>query len=292
MQPALTTDTFVGISIRGKELAIFLTQALIPTIKMTLSTLTLILKSTGTMAMTIPLTSQILNKKLCDSSVEGNNPKIDSVAEFLENNTIEASTEDEADEAADVSNLSEDKEAPAINLASTIVSAQLQDYSWIELTVPEAKIRESVGGHRIKKEDYDYLPWVFHVDKEDFELWKDRDASNHFFIWNERNSRANSGNKVNDDFNTNDEDVDNNKSKLNSFQLYFRHCAGHPRKKKVKNQDQSEELEPIERPAGKLAERPAKKTRMVLKPSKKVGCKTRQIVHDVKSDMNEYASKG
>ncbi|KAG0006298.1 hypothetical protein BGZ79_003763 [Entomortierella chlamydospora] len=227
-----------------------------------------------------------------DSSVESNNPKIDSVAESLEKSTTEAPTEDGADEAADVSSLSEDKEARAINLASTIVSAQLQDYSWIESTVPEAKIRDIVGGLKIKKEDYDYLPHVFYVDKEAFELWKDRDTSNHFFIWNKGNSEANSGNKVNDDSSTNGEDVDNDKSKLNSFQLYFCHCAGHPRRKKVKNQDQSLELQPVERPAGELGERPAKKTWMVLKPSKKVGCKARLIVHDVKSDKDEYASKG
>ncbi|KAF9981743.1 hypothetical protein BGZ79_006070, partial [Entomortierella chlamydospora] len=141
-----------------------------------------------------------------DSSVESNNPTVDSVAQSLEKSTTEAPTEDEANEAADVSSLSEDKEARAINLASTIVSAQLQDYSWIESTVPETKMREIVGGLKIKRDDYDYLPHVFYVDKEDFELWKDRDASNHFFIWNRGNSEANSGNKVNDDSNTNDED--------------------------------------------------------------------------------------
>ncbi|KAF9150145.1 hypothetical protein BGX20_005789, partial [Mortierella sp. AD010] len=60
-----------------------------------------------------------------DSSVQSNNPKIDSVAESLEKNTTDAPTEEEADVAADVSSLSGDTDTDvhAINLAPAIVSA-------------------------------------------------------------------------------------------------------------------------------------------------------------------------
>ncbi|KAF9079415.1 hypothetical protein BGX27_006473, partial [Mortierella sp. AM989] len=66
LRPSLTSTL---VEKEQKELMISLTQASKPMIKMALSTLTLILKNTRTMATIILLMSQILSQKLCGGLV-------------------------------------------------------------------------------------------------------------------------------------------------------------------------------------------------------------------------------
>ncbi|KAF9432632.1 hypothetical protein BGZ76_010533, partial [Entomortierella beljakovae] len=88
-----------------------------------------------------------------------------------------------------------DTEDQTDSLTTELLSNQLKDCSWIESTVPKSKIFEIVGGLKIKKQDYDYLPRVFYVDEEDFDIWKHLDGHNHFFYWNNGISEISRRNK-------------------------------------------------------------------------------------------------
>ncbi|KAF9399761.1 hypothetical protein BGZ76_007857, partial [Entomortierella beljakovae] len=79
--------------------------------------------------------------------------------------------------------LDSEAESRADEFASALMTTQLAEYNWIQSTVPEEEILEIVKRLKIKKGVYDYLPRVFYVDKQDFDVWKEKDGDDHFFKW-------------------------------------------------------------------------------------------------------------
>lgn len=176
--------------------------------------------------------------------------------------------------------LNEEDEARADRLTTALLTTQLSEYSWIPSTVPEEEVREIVKYLAIKKDIYNYLPRVFYVDKEDFDLWKEKDGNDHFFKWITGNSRTKTPSSTANEVTHEGGRTQGSVSKeINSFQLYFCHREGCPRKGQTKkHEDECTEI----------------KKRRVYKPSPKVGCVARLIVHDMKDDRGDpdYANKG
>ncbi|KAF9085810.1 hypothetical protein BGX27_003362, partial [Mortierella sp. AM989] len=129
----------------------------------------------------------------------------------------------------------------ADEITTEILSSQLDDYDWIKSTVDDDTIKSIVA--RSRTHGYDYLPRVFYIDKQDFDVWLEQDGHDHFFEWIRRKHRDNHpGQSAPSDF--------------SYFEVYLCHREGHPRIGQCRPQDPTKEPREI-------------KKRKVYKPSPK-----------------------
>ncbi|KAF9190839.1 hypothetical protein BGZ49_003659, partial [Haplosporangium sp. Z 27] len=94
--------------------------------------------------------------------------------------------------------LRKEAESTANNLTRELLTAELADCPWIQSALSMEEIQKIVD-HLSIKPTYDYLPRVFYVDKEDFDLWKEKDGNDHFFRWNNGTWRGKDSDKVPDE---------------------------------------------------------------------------------------------
>ena len=147
-----------------------------------------------------------------DIFVNDSNVASSNNAEVINSNDSSTIVFVDSENTPDPQLLNSDAESRADNIASALMITQLEEYSWIQSTVPEEEIQRIVRKLRIKKDSYDYLPRVFYVDKEDFDMWKEKDGDDHFFKWingHARGKRTKTVASESTDGNT-DETVDEN----------------------------------------------------------------------------------
>ncbi|KAF9189780.1 hypothetical protein BGZ49_003774, partial [Haplosporangium sp. Z 27] len=173
--------------------------------------------------------------------------------------------------------LSKEAESTAYNLTRELLTAELADCPWIQSTLSMEVIQEIVD-HLSIETKYDYLPRVFYVDKEDFDLWRAKDSDDHFFRWNKGNWRGKDDDKAPDEIvheevdDVIDEGVNevigrgadrvvdevarggvdggvvneganrNISQEILSFHLYFCHRSGCPRNDKKKKENDGQEV--------------------------------------------------
>ncbi|KAK3838210.1 MAG: hypothetical protein J3R72DRAFT_476581 [Linnemannia gamsii] len=182
--------------------------------------------------------------------------------------TAIAAPEDFTDMPDDPPVLTKEEEIYADEIASLILKGQLVDAPWIKSDLPDADIVAIV--QRTQRQNpaaysYDYLPRVFHVSEEDFDLWLEKDGHDHFFEWNlEKHMKASTGPRASSPY---------------LWTKYFLcHREGQPRVSKASTNKSAEELGNPEQPIK------VKRPRTVYKPSCKTGCRAKLVVHKMMED--------
>ncbi|KAF9898022.1 hypothetical protein BX616_004596, partial [Lobosporangium transversale] len=170
---------------------------------------------------------------------------------------------------------SEGTDANVNEITTKLLSSQLHDYQWIKSTVDDTTIKEIVNETRTNQ--YDYLPRVFYVDKEDFSTWLERDGRDHFFVWVMRKHYDNKP---------------GGRSRFSYVETYECHHGHETRTENGPQKVSQGSPQIISQDPGQ--ESREKKKRRVLKPSQKAGCTAKLIVHNMKDDSEdpEYATKG
>lgn len=206
----------------------------------------------------------------------------------------------------DPQELTEEEKKRADELATDILSNQLADAPWVVSSLADDEIDGIVEKNRRQNSNsfqYDYRPRIFFVPEDDFDLWVRKDGHDHFFEWNfEGNHRSSTGK-------TSRSPYVYTKTYLCHREGSYRHRVNIKKQKiemltspmegmpPVGSEVPVDVVEPIQaeplivypvpenQTQSTNSEKKVRKKRENLKPSPKVGCRAKLVVHKMKDDL-------